>query len=244
MSPTLTTFLIELVNFLLLAALVGWLLFKPVRSALQARLAAEQRQADELSTRAEELERLRGDLERRHRGFQDEMTELRKQHVAAANEEAAAILVTAREAAARQRESALRGLAHLERAEVERMSAAVAAVTRESVARLLGTLDAMELETGLTRAACRQIEALGDRPLGAVLVESARALDGTQETAIREALDGHAASTEFRTVPHLRAGVRITTAVGLVDASAAGIAGHAEVALMDALVRPSPETVS
>ena len=243
MSPTLTTFLIELVNFLLLAALVGWLLFKPVRSALQARLAAEQRQADEFSTRAAELERLRGDLERRHRGFQDEITELRKQHVAAANEEAAAILATAREAAARQRESAQRVLAHLERAEVERMSGAIAAVTRESVARLLGTLD-VELETGLTRGACRQIEALGDRPLGAVLVESARALDATQETAIREALDGHAASTEFRTVPHLRAGVRVTTAVGLVDASAAGIAGHAEVALMDALVGQSPETVS
>lgn len=244
MSPTLTTFFVELVNFLLLTAAVGWLLFKPVRSALQARLAAEQHQAGELSTRAAELERLRADVEQRRRGFDEEMAQLRKQHVAATNEEAAAILASAREAAVRERESVQRVLAHFERAEVERMSAAIAAVTRESVARLLDTLHAIDLETGLTRAACRQIEALGDRPLGAVLVESARTLDGSQETAIRAALDGHAASTEFRTTPHLRAGVRITTAVGLVDASIAGIAGHAEAALMDALARSSQETVS
>ena len=235
MSPTLTTFLVELVNFLLLVALVGWLLFKPVRSALQTRLAAEQRQADELATRAAEAERLQAELERRHRAFQEETAELRKQHVARANEEAAAIVAGAREAAVRERESVQRVLGHLERAEVERLSAAVAAVTRESVARLLTTLDLVELETGLMRAACRQIESLGDRPLGAVLVESARPLDGGQETAIRATLDGHAASTEFRITPHLRAGVRVTTAMGLVDASAIGIAAQAEADLMHAL---------
>jgi hypothetical protein len=136
-----------------------------------------------------------------------------------------------------------RVLEHLEQAEVERLSAAVAAVTRESVARLLTTLDVVELETGLVRAACREIETLGNGPFGAVLVESARALDGNHETAIRAALDGHAASMEFRITPHLRAGVRVTTAQGLVDASGIGIAAQAEVILMDALARQSSETV-
>ena len=41
MSPTLSTFLFELTNFLLLAGLLGWLLFKPVRNALQERQASE-----------------------------------------------------------------------------------------------------------------------------------------------------------------------------------------------------------
>ena len=34
MSPTLTTFLFEAANFLVLAAVLGWLFFKPVRQAL------------------------------------------------------------------------------------------------------------------------------------------------------------------------------------------------------------------
>ncbi len=243
MSPTLTTFFVELVNFLVLFALVGWLLFKPVRSALQARLVADKRQADELATRTAEAERLRAELEQRHRAFEEDMAELRKQRLASGNEEAAVIVANAREAAARERDSVQHVLGHLERAEVERLSAAVAAATRESVARLLTTLDVVDLETGLMRAACRQLEMLRNGPLGAVLVESPRALDGNQETAIRIALDGHAASMEFRITPHLRAGVRVTTAQGLVDASAIGIAAQAEAALVDALARQSSDTV-
>lgn len=243
MSPTLTTFLVELVNFLLLVSLVGWLLFRPVRSTLQARQAAEKRQTDELATRAAEAERLQVELERRSRTFEEDMAELRQQHVASANEEAAAIQAHAREAAARERDSVQRVLGHLERAEVGRLSAAVAAATRESVARLLTTLDVVDLETGLMRVACRQLEMLGSRPLGAVLVESPRALDGNQETAIRTAVDGHATSVEFRITPHLRAGIRVTTAQGLVDSSAIGIAAQAEAALMDAFTRQSSETV-
>jgi len=243
MSPTLTTFLVELINFLLLVALVGWLLFKPVRSALQARQAAEKRQADELALRAAEADRLRAELEQRRRTFEEETAGLRKQHLALADQEAAGIIARGREAAARERQAAQRVLGHLERAEVERLSAAVASATRESVARLLTTLDVVDLETGLVRAACRQIEALGNGPFGAVLVESARALDGNHETAIRAALDGHAVSMEFRITPHLRGGVRVTTAQGLVDASAIGIATQAEAALLYALARQSSDTV-
>ncbi len=243
MSPTLTTFLVELVNFLLLVSLVGWLLFRPVRSALQARQAAEKQQTDELATRAAETERQQAELERQRRTFDQDMAELRKQHVASANEEAAAIQAHAREAAARERDSVQRVLGHLEQAEVGRLSAAVAAATRESVARLLTTLDVVDLETGLMRVACRQLEALSSRPLGTVLVESSRALVGSQETAIRSAVDGHAASVEFRITPHLGAGFRVTTAQGLVDASAIGIAAQAEAALMEALASQSSETV-
>lgn len=243
MSPTLTTFFIELLNFLLLVALVWWLLFKPVRSALQARQMAEKQRADEVTTRAIEAERLQVELERRHRTFEEDMVELRKQHVASAEREAVAVVTRAREAAARERESVQRVLGHLERAEIERLAAAVATVTRESVARLLTTLDGVELQTVLLRAICHQIETFGSRSLGVVLVESARALDGHEETAIRTALDGHHTSAEFRVTPQLRAGIRVTTAEGLIDASAIGIAAHAEATLVDALARQSSETV-
>ena len=173
MSPTLTTFLFELTNFLLLAGLLGWLLFKPVRAVLQARQAAEKHQADELATRTADAERLRADLEQRQRAFEQEMAKLRKEHLATADQEATAILVHARESAERERESTTRMLAHLERAQVERLSTAVAAATRESVARLLTTLNAPGLDAGLVQAACRQLLTLEGRALGAVLIEIA-----------------------------------------------------------------------
>lgn len=244
MSPTLTTFLFELTNFLLLAGLLGWLLFKPVRAVLQARQAAEERQADELAARAKEAERLRSDLDQRHSAFEQEMAQLRKEHLAAADQEAAATLARARDAAERERESITRMLAHLERAQVERLSAAVAAATRESVERLLTALNAPGLDAGLVQAACRQLRTLDGRALGAVLIESAQPLGADTEATVRAAMTDRATAAEFRVVPDLGAGVRITTARGLIDASAAGIAGQAERRLMDALTSESVEAAT
>ena len=244
MSPTLTTFLFELTNFLSLAGLLGWLLFKPVRGVLQARQADETRQADELAARGAEAERLRADLEQRRSAFEREMAQLRKEHLAAASQEAAAVLIRAREAANRERDAVTRTLAHIERAQFERLSAAVAATTRDSVARLLTMLNAPELEAGLVQAACRQLRALDGRALGAALIESALPLGADAEAAVRAALNDRATAAEFRVVPDLGAGVRITTARGLIDASAAGIAGQAERMLIDALASESFEAAT
>ena len=244
MSPTLTTFLFELTNFLLLAGLLGWLLFKPVRTVLQARQATEKRQADELAARAAEADRLRADLEQRLSAFEQEMARLRKEHLAAADQEAAATLAKARESAEQERGSVKRMLAHLERAQVERLSTAVAAATRQSVAGLLTVLNGPDLEAALVQAACRQLSALDGRWLGAALIESALPLGADMETAVRTAIGGRATAAEFRVVPDLGAGLRITTARGLIDASAAGIAGQAERMLIDALGSESFEAAT
>ncbi len=47
MSSALANFLFEAANFLLLAAALGWLLFKPVRRALDAERARHAREEDE-----------------------------------------------------------------------------------------------------------------------------------------------------------------------------------------------------
>ena len=244
MSPTVTTFFFELTNFLLLAALLGWLLFKPVRAVLQARQAAEQRQAEELATRAAESERQRADLDQRHRAFEGEIAEARRKQVAAAEQEVAAILTRANDTVARERDMVKRGLAQLEHAQVERLSAAIAAATRESIVRLLATLNAPDLDASLAHAACRQLEGLPRNGFGPVLIESARPLTDDLHAAIATALRADAVSATFRVVPELGAGVRITTAHGLIDASALGLGRQAEGLVRDALAAEAFEVTT
>ena len=235
MSPTLVTFVFELINVLLLIGVLGWLFFKPVRAALQSKLEADEQRRDQLAAREADVERQRAEVDLRRQGFDTDMAQLQQAHVAAATQEAAAILAQAHEAAERERDAVTRTFAHLERAQLGRLSAAVAAATRESVARLLATLSAPDLDVSLVHAACRQLAAVDGRHLGAVLIESAHPLDDAARATMTAALGGRAPSTEFRVVPDLGAGLRVVTAKGLIDASARGIAQEAERILADAL---------
>ena len=228
MSPTLATFLFELINVLLLAGLLGWVLFKPVRAALQARQDAERQRREALAAQEADIERQRVEIEHQIRTFETEITLARQQRLAAATAEADAIRRQAREAAERERESAKRTLAQLEQAHLEQLSAAVATVAGESLARLLATVDGPDLNDSLARVACTQLTALDGGTQGAVLVESAHPLDDPARSAVKAALGGQAHAAQFRVVPDLGAGLRIVTSKGLIDASALGIAREAE----------------
>lgn len=238
MSPTLATFLFELVNFLLLVALLGWILFRPVREALEARVTAERQRSAALATQEASIADARAELDKRRASFDDETAKLRRDRLATAETEAAAIVAGARETADRERERSLRTLAHLEHAQVERLSHTVAAATRETISHLLATLETGDLDAALVRVVCHQL----DSARGAILVESAGPLDQQSRAEISKAVDAHTASLEFRVVPELGAGLRVTTPRGLIDASAAGLAAHAERALNDALSRAGAQT--
>ena len=235
MSPTLATFLFQVINVLLLAAALTWLFFKPVRAALQARQDAERQHREELTAREAAIEAQRADVEQRLRSLDAEMAALRQRHLAAATQEAAAIQGQAQDAAQRERESARRALTQLERAQLERLATAVAAATRELVARLLTTLAGRDLDESLLRAACDQLRKMDTSRMGSVLVETASALEDGARRNLLTALDRLATSTQFLVVPALGAGVRIVTPSGLIDASATGMAREAEQVLSDTL---------
>lgn len=236
MSSALATFLFELVNVLLLASLLGWLLFRPVRAALQERVDSDRRQRDELRTRLADVQSREGALEQQRRLLEGEATALRKGSLAAAEQEAAAIIGAARESAQRERDRANLQLAHLEEQYAQRLSVAVAAATRASVAQLLTTIHGPDIDASLVRAACRQLEAL--RPSGPVCIESVVQLQDGSRAALIEAL-GAAATAIFRLVPELGAGLRITTAHGAIDVSARGFAREAEIRIREALAAES-----
>lgn len=241
MSPTLATFLIELVNFLLLAGVLGWVLFKPVRTTLDARRATEAKRADDLAARAAALDRLETEWQIQAAAFEHEMTAARTARLAAAEAEATSIIARAREAAARAQTRSIQALAHVDRAAIEKLAAALAAVSRDAVVHLLATIDAPDLETAFVRAVCHELHQL-DGSLGAVVVESAKLLTDRDRDAIAAALAARSTSSVFRVVADLGAGVRVITARGLVEASASGMAADIERRLHARLAAPPQET--
>lgn len=238
MSSTWTTFLFETANFLILTAVLGWLLFRPVRRALENRRMALTKEAEEVAAKRGEVERLQEETRQRYAALDTELDRLRHDERVATQHEAEQLRREARAAAEREHEAARRRLAHLEDAQLEHLATAVATAAGTVVERLLRQLDAPDVERGLIRTACRELQALDGNNLGAVLVESAHPLDQETQDELTTALGNASRTLEFRVSPSLGAGIRINTSRGLIDASAAGLAAFARSALAEQLGMP------
>jgi len=237
-SPFLTTFVFEAVNFLILAAGLGWLLFRPIRQTLATRRAALAQERQETTAKRAEVERLQEDIRQRTAAFETELDQARQNTLAAAQQEAERIRAEARASAAREQAAARSQLAHLEEAQLEHLAAAVATAAGAAVQRLLQQLAGPDLERGLTQAACRELQGLAGAALGAVMIESAHPLDQETQTALTVALGDAAHTATFRVTPSLGAGLRISTSQGLIDASATGLAAFAQRVLATQLGMP------
>jgi len=243
MAPALATFLFELVNFLLLALLLGWLLFKPIRAFLEARRQAMDEQTAALRARETEIGERQAKLKERTAAFEASIDGEKQTRLEAARREGEAIVAEARASAARERERATRAMSQIEQNEIEQLADTVASVARDVVAALLDRLKTPGLDDSLLDAGLRQLGAVAGDALGSVRVESAHPLAEGRHQAVVEALRERAASLDFAVVPDLGAGVRITTARGVIDASASGIAAEAQRRFKDALAPPSSERV-
>ena len=223
MSTPLADFLFEAVNFLILAAVLGWLFFKPVRSALtrerddRARVEAETARlhadADDLASRTRQA----------WAGVDADIAEHRERLLAAARADVARLKEQARAAQAAERAAFDDQLRAAREAEAEQVAGIVGALAGASVSRLLEAVDGPALEAALVRLACEELAAL-PRTDGGAEVESARPLTEAERAALAGVLrDGFGE----RVVPELGAGVRVTTGAGQVDATASGFARHA-----------------
>jgi F0F1-type ATP synthase membrane subunit b/b' len=76
-SPTWSTFLFEMANFLLLAAVLGWLFFRPVRDALEKRRAGLEAEDREAAEKLAEAERLRAEAADRRSELEASLATLR-----------------------------------------------------------------------------------------------------------------------------------------------------------------------
>lgn len=229
MSPSWATFLFEVANFLLLAGLLGWLFFRPVRELLERRRAALQAEEDAIAAKRAELERKLVEAEAKRSALESSVAELRERARQDAEHERASLLEGAREQVQRERETFKAELAALRRGELAAAIRDAAVGASEMVRRLLQRIDGPELERGLLEAARRELEALaGAGPLAPIIVESASPLKPESVAVLAQAAGVPLAEVTQRTVPELLTGIRILTGRGLVDASAAGLAAHAQ----------------
>jgi F-type H+-transporting ATPase subunit b len=234
MSPALTTFLFEAANFLILAGLLGWLLFQPVRTVIAGRRQQLAEELEQARRQQSEAESLRAAMMRERQALNAELEQERARARAEAEREAAALLAAAREQSRQQQGAARQATLSLQRAEEQRLGRAAAAAAREVVLQLLAQIGAADLNQSLVQAARRELSRLDNGALEPVTVESAQPL-GAEERAALAAVFGPDVTPNYRVVPDLVAGVRVITRRGMVDASAAGLATYAEQALAAAV---------
>lgn len=239
MSPAVTNFVFEAVNFLLLAGALGWFVFKPVRRALdaeRARRASEEEALERLKAEAEVLSReARGAREAAAKEAEAQKTQI----LARAEAEAARIREEARLAQQAGRSALEAELASVREAQLASLADAVGRVAGDSVSHLLATLEAEPLDAALARAACAEIGRLNAGGRTGAVVECAHPLGDASRSMLEAALGG---PFEERVVDELGAGVRITTRDGQVEASAASLAREAARAVTAAAAQVrSPE---
>ena len=235
MSPSLTTFLLEAANFLVLAAVLGWAFFRPVQAAITRRrdsLATERHAAEVLRA---EAERRLAEAEARRRDVEASLEPLRTDARREAERQAATLLEAARTQSAAERTRLQDDLAALRREHAHALGRDAAAAARILVTRLLDEIDGPDLDGALARVACRGLAALPETArTGLVEIETAHALDDELRARLRQQA-GPAATVRERVVPELEAGIRVITPAGLIDASVAGLAAWAERELLERL---------
>lgn len=239
MSPALTNFLFEAANFLLLAAVLGWVLFKPVRRALDSERERHDQELEESKRLRAEAESLANEARAQRDAAAREADARRRESLGAARREAAAIVETARQAQLAARRRLERELAVRREAEGARLAESVGRIAAESVRRLLRALEGPLLDAALVRAARAELDAVPQDARRAAVVECARPLDDDSRALLERVLgDGF----QERIVRELGAGVRVTTPAGQVDATALSLARRAAVAVKNAGV-PAPHSV-
>ncbi len=188
MSATWVTFFFEAGNFLLLAALLGWLFFRPVRDALERRRSEIEGERQAAARAREEALRVLEQARERRAELETSIEALRAKAQREAEAERERLLEAAREQARRERLAREEELTSLRRAEARARVRDAVFAAREIVVRLLEAVEGPELETALVASACRQLEALRVAgSLAPVLVSAVRPSEPVGLNALAQA---------------------------------------------------------
>lgn len=239
MSPTYWTFLFELLNFLLLALILGRVFFRPVRQALEDRRQKVATQLAEAANKLAEAGRIRVDIESRQRKLGEELDERRKEFEQTLQKEVEEVLTKSRQKAQQERERLVADLQATTRTHHGQLARAAALAAGRVVEQLLSQIDGPALQAALERAACRQLASLNGQVQSQVMVESQTELSENTRASILGSMPGLSQPIDFRVLDDLGPGLRIVTTQGLIDATAGGLAKYAEQVLareMEAVV--------
>lgn len=233
MGFSFTTFLFEIVNFLVLMWLLRRIVYKPLRAGIEARrseLTARERAAEEEMEAAERLER---ELSSRSAELEELRARTLREAMEQAAEERARLLEQAREDAAAERSRAQR-LLEVEREAAEAWVREVAVEHSAEVAgRLLMQLAPEAVEASLFERLLGEVErraeslrrAVEQDGAGEVEVSCARPLPDADGARLRERLEsvlGRAPRLVVRDDDSLVAGLVLRAGHLVLDASIAG----------------------
>lgn len=221
MSPSVSAFVFELVNFALLAVGLGWAFFSPMRKALAEESAEHAAERDAASRAHAEAEAALSEAERARAEAGGLAEKLRAETLAAARAEASRLLAEAREREGELRASLDRELDARTEMQVIALSERLGEVAARSVRALLAHLEGPALDAALVRGATTELARLPAEALREATVEAARELDGGSMALLSTTLG---TTPKPRIVPELGAGIRVTTSKGQVDATASAIA--------------------
>lgn len=233
MDFSATTFILEIVNFLVLLWLLQRFLYVPVMTAISQRQTLTDEQVDRASNRAKEAEDLKTQYEGRLSEWEKEKQKLRAQLDAELSEEKKRMLAKARAEAEAERKKAQALIERDRQSESERCEMAAVDLAAEFTQKLLTQLASPELEksickifladlAGVEKDSAIAVGAGADRDSTAIQVTTAYRLDEDLRRKVKKTLfdlAGGDSSCEFREDPELIAGIRVTTEGRVLEVS-------------------------
>jgi hypothetical protein len=216
-----------------------------VRKALEDQRAKAKQQGEEAARMLAEAERVRQEIESQRQSMSAELEQIQTKSREVAQQEAERLVAEARAQMDRERATMKREALHIEQAQTAKIAHAVATVTHTALKRFLHQMEGPELEQIWCKAACHELKTFSNRSLAPVTVESAIQIDEELLDLINTSLGNAAKTANFRVVPELQGGLRISTAHGLIDASITGLANFAEQSLsaeMESMIREESES--
>lgn len=229
MTGDVANFIFQTINFALLALLLSWLFFNPMRRAVEerrARLDAEVRDAERRLAQAkaaeEEADRKTAELAGRLEAMEAAARET-------AAQQAKAVIAEANASIQRERDAFTAEQASLARVEAEKAEAGLVDAAATMVRQLLGGIGGPDLDNSLIEAALAKCPA---GIWGDVVVESARIVNEGIRRKIEAVAGG---SVRYWVDAGLVAGARISGGFGVVDATAVGLALYASKKTVEAI---------
>ncbi|HZT80691.1 MAG TPA: F0F1 ATP synthase subunit delta [Gemmataceae bacterium] len=235
MRFNLWTFLLEALNFVVLAYVLYRILYRPLRKAIEGRREAAQKAQAEAEKAVQEA----AAMKERLRAEEAQIERRREEAIRKAHEQAEAerkrLLAEAEQAAAKQREEARRAL---ERERAEALQALRGEVIGQAVSlarRLLQEAAEADLDRQLALRLAQTLDGLPDaerqrvradwQPGDGAVLESANGLDGTTVARVGEAVSavlGRPVTVAVQTRPELIGGARVRLGGHVWDATVAG----------------------
>lgn len=217
MSVSVANFLFEAVNFLALAALLGWVAFKPMREALTAEQQKHEAKLHEAEQAQADAKRMREAAQQERAQLEEELRERRAELLKEAEQEAEQAKHENQKREQQDAEAFQARLDNARKGQIDALTEDAARIAAQSVRGLLTAIDGPELELALVSATCEELRKAQLLETGAVTVEFARPLSPESREKLTTVLPQ---GFNEREQPSLGAGLRVLSGAGKVEASA------------------------